>query len=96
MDVLRAAGSPLRPGDLDRSRRFYRDILGLAVYGSPAHRTIPGWSSFPAGAVRGVQACGRAAWACGHALDSGTGRPRRACPAGRNGVRVTQKPDVEL
>jgi catechol 2,3-dioxygenase-like lactoylglutathione lyase family enzyme len=22
----------LRPGDLDRSRRFYRDILGLAVY----------------------------------------------------------------
>jgi len=22
----------LRPGDLDRSRRFYRDVLGLAVY----------------------------------------------------------------
>jgi catechol 2,3-dioxygenase-like lactoylglutathione lyase family enzyme len=22
----------LRPGDLDRSRRFYRDLLGLAVY----------------------------------------------------------------
>jgi catechol 2,3-dioxygenase-like lactoylglutathione lyase family enzyme len=22
----------LRPGDLDRSRRFYRDILGLAIY----------------------------------------------------------------
>jgi len=29
----------LRPGDLDRSRRFYRDLLGLAIYrefGSPA------------------------------------------------------------
>jgi catechol 2,3-dioxygenase-like lactoylglutathione lyase family enzyme len=22
----------LRPGDLDRSRRFYCDVLGLAVY----------------------------------------------------------------
>ena len=22
----------LRPGDLDRSHRFYRDILGLAIY----------------------------------------------------------------
>jgi catechol 2,3-dioxygenase-like lactoylglutathione lyase family enzyme len=22
----------VRPGDLDRSRRFYRDVLGLAVY----------------------------------------------------------------
>jgi catechol 2,3-dioxygenase-like lactoylglutathione lyase family enzyme len=22
----------LRPGDLGRSRRFYRDVLGLAVY----------------------------------------------------------------
>src|ERR1700759_2856224 len=31
MDVL---SSPilLRPGDLDRSRCFYRDLLGLAVY----------------------------------------------------------------
>jgi predicted enzyme related to lactoylglutathione lyase len=29
----------LRPADLDRSRRFYRDVLGLAIYrefGSPA------------------------------------------------------------
>jgi catechol 2,3-dioxygenase-like lactoylglutathione lyase family enzyme len=22
----------LRPGDLDRSRRFYRDLMGLAIY----------------------------------------------------------------
>ena len=31
MDVL-SGRILLRPGDLDRSRRFYRDVLGLAVY----------------------------------------------------------------
>ena len=31
MDVL-SSRILLRPGDLDRSRRFYRDLLGLAVY----------------------------------------------------------------
>ncbi len=31
MDVL-SSGVLLRPGDLDRSRRFYRDVLGLAVH----------------------------------------------------------------
>ena len=31
MDVL-SSRILLRPGDLDRSRRFYRDVLGLAVY----------------------------------------------------------------
>ena len=31
MDVL-SSGILLGPGDLDRSRRFYRDLLGLAVY----------------------------------------------------------------
>ena len=30
MDVL-SSRFLLRPGDLDRSRRFYRDLLGLAV-----------------------------------------------------------------
>ena len=38
MDVL-SSRILLRPSDLDRSRRFYRDVLGLAVYrefGSPA------------------------------------------------------------
>jgi predicted enzyme related to lactoylglutathione lyase len=37
MDVL-SSRILLRPGDLGRSRRFYRDVLGLAVYrefGSP-------------------------------------------------------------
>lgn len=31
MDVL-SSRILLRPADLDRSRRFYRDVLGLAVY----------------------------------------------------------------
>lgn len=31
MDVL-SSRILLRPGSLDRSRRFYRDVLGLAVY----------------------------------------------------------------
>ena len=31
MDVL-SSRILLRPGNLDRSRRFYRDILGLAIY----------------------------------------------------------------
>ena len=31
MDVL-SSRILLRPGDLDRSRRFYRDMLGLAIY----------------------------------------------------------------
>src|SRR5213082_299132 len=31
MDVL-SSRILVRPSDLDRSRRFYRDILGLAVY----------------------------------------------------------------
>ena len=38
MDVL-SSRILLRPADLGRSRRFYRDVLGLAVYrefGSPA------------------------------------------------------------
>jgi catechol 2,3-dioxygenase-like lactoylglutathione lyase family enzyme len=39
----------LRPADLGRSRHFYRDVLGLAVYrefGAPGDP--PGWSSLPA------------------------------------------------
>ena len=31
MDIL-SSRILLRPGNLDRSRRFYRDVLGLAVY----------------------------------------------------------------
>ena len=31
MDIL-SSRILLRPSDLDRSRRFYRDVLGLAIY----------------------------------------------------------------
>ena len=50
----------VRPGDLDRSRRFYRDVLGLAIYrefGPPGDPGVvfflgpglPGISGHPAG-----------------------------------------------
>jgi catechol 2,3-dioxygenase-like lactoylglutathione lyase family enzyme len=32
----------LRPSDLDRSRRFYRDVLGLAIYREFGPREDPG------------------------------------------------------
>ena len=35
----------LRPSDLDRSRRFYRDALGLAIYREFGPRRIPAWCS---------------------------------------------------
>jgi predicted enzyme related to lactoylglutathione lyase len=37
----------LRPGDLDRSRRFYRDVLGLAVYREFGPPGDPGVVFFP-------------------------------------------------
>jgi catechol 2,3-dioxygenase-like lactoylglutathione lyase family enzyme len=42
MDVL-SSRILLRPSDLDRSRRFYRDMLGLAIYREFGPRTIPEW-----------------------------------------------------
>ena len=44
MDVLRSR-ILLRPGDLDRSRRFYRDVMAWPFTGSSARRAIPGWCS---------------------------------------------------
>jgi catechol 2,3-dioxygenase-like lactoylglutathione lyase family enzyme len=41
MDVL-SSRILLRPGDPDRSRRFYRDVLGLAVYREFGPRDDPG------------------------------------------------------
>jgi len=32
----------LRPSDLDRSRRFYRDVLGVAIYREFGHPDDPG------------------------------------------------------
>ncbi len=44
----------LRPADLGRSLRFYRDVLGLAIYRESGLRIIPGWCSFSA---RGCWRC---------------------------------------
>jgi hypothetical protein len=41
----------LRPGDLDRIRRFCRDVLGLATYRELSPRMIPPLAD--AAAVRG-------------------------------------------
>ena len=48
MDVL-SSRTLLRPADLDRSRRFYRDILGLAVYREFGDRDDPGLVFFLGG-----------------------------------------------
>jgi catechol 2,3-dioxygenase-like lactoylglutathione lyase family enzyme len=37
----------LRPSDLDRSRRFYRDVLGLAIYREFGSPEDPGAVFFP-------------------------------------------------
>jgi catechol 2,3-dioxygenase-like lactoylglutathione lyase family enzyme len=37
----------LRPSDLDRSRRFYRDVLGLAIYREFGPPEDPGVVFFP-------------------------------------------------
>ena len=46
MDVL-SSRILLRPRDLDRSRRFYRDVLGLAVYREFGAPDDPGGVFFP-------------------------------------------------
>jgi catechol 2,3-dioxygenase-like lactoylglutathione lyase family enzyme len=45
MDVL-SSRILLRPSDLDRSRRFYRDVLGLAIYREFGPPDDPGVVSF--------------------------------------------------
>ena len=46
MDVLSSRILP-RPGDLDRSRRFYRDLLGLAICREFGPPDDPGLVFFP-------------------------------------------------
>ena len=46
MDIL-GSRILLRPGDLDRSRRFYRDVLGLTVYREFGPPDDPGVVFFP-------------------------------------------------
>ena len=46
MDVL-SSRILLRPSDLDRSRRFYRDLLGLVIYREFGPPDNPGAVFFP-------------------------------------------------
>jgi catechol 2,3-dioxygenase-like lactoylglutathione lyase family enzyme len=67
MDVL-ASRILLRPANLDRTQRFYRDVLGLAVFrefGDPAH---PGIVFFLGGGFLEVSGSGVATDRAGVAL----------------------------
>jgi catechol 2,3-dioxygenase-like lactoylglutathione lyase family enzyme len=46
VDILSSRILP-RPSDLDRSRRFYRDVLGLAIYRKFGPPDDPGAVFFP-------------------------------------------------
>jgi len=54
----------LRPGDLDRSRRFYRAILSLAVYRESGPPDDPWMAFFPGQGL--LEVCGQAAGPPGH------------------------------
>jgi predicted enzyme related to lactoylglutathione lyase len=56
----------LRPADLDRSRRFYRDVLGLAVYREFGPPGDPGVVFFLGQGL--LEVAGRAAGPSGHSM----------------------------
>ena len=65
MDVL-SSRILLRPSDLDRSRRFYRDVLGLAIYREIGPPDDPGMVFFLGQGL--LEVSGRAAGPPGHAV----------------------------
>ena len=65
MDVL-SSRILLRPSDLDRSRRFYRDVLGLAIYREFGPPDDPGMVFFLGQGL--LEVSGRAAGPAGHAV----------------------------
>jgi predicted enzyme related to lactoylglutathione lyase len=95
MDVL-SSRILLRPADPDRSRRFYQDVLGLAIYrefGSPAD---PGVVFFLGSGL--LEVSGRAAGPAGDSVmiwlqvrDIHAERERLAAA----GVRVLREPTTE-
>jgi catechol 2,3-dioxygenase-like lactoylglutathione lyase family enzyme len=56
----------LRPSDLDRSRRFYRDVLGLAIYREFGPPDDPGVVFFLGPGL--LEVSGRAAGPAGHSV----------------------------
>ena len=65
MDVL-SSRILLRPSDLDRSRRFYRDVLGLAIYWEFGPVDDPGVVFFLGLGLPGVS--GHTAGPAGHSV----------------------------
>jgi catechol 2,3-dioxygenase-like lactoylglutathione lyase family enzyme len=63
VDILSSRILP-RPGDLDHSRRFYRDILSLAVSRESGPPDDPWMVFFPGQEL--VEVCGHAAGPPGH------------------------------
>jgi catechol 2,3-dioxygenase-like lactoylglutathione lyase family enzyme len=74
----------LRPGDLDRSRRFYRDLPGLAVYRDFGLPDDPGLVFSPARGYPRSPGTRPASRALGDDLDPGPRGARQARPAGRS------------
>ena len=65
MDVL-SSRILLRPSDLDRSRRFYRDVLGLAIYREFGPPDDPGMVFFLGQGL--LEVSGHAAGPAGHSV----------------------------
>ena len=65
MDVL-SSRILLRPSDLDRSRRFYRDVLGLAIYREFGPPDNPGVVFFLGPGL--LEVSGHAAGSPGHSV----------------------------
>ena len=82
MDVL-SSRILLRPSSLDRSRRFYRDLLGLAIYREFGPPDDPGLVFFLGQGLLEVS---------GHVSCPAVPLPVRACPA--LGSSVTKEPGI--
>jgi catechol 2,3-dioxygenase-like lactoylglutathione lyase family enzyme len=95
MDVL-SSRILLRPSDLDRSRRFYRDVLGLAIYREFGPQEDPGVVFFLGQGL--LEVSGRAAGPVGRAMmiwiqvrDVRAEHSRLAAA----GVRIVREPATE-
>ncbi len=95
MDIL-SSRILLRPGDLSRSRRFYRDVLGLAVYREFGPPDDPGVVFFLGPGL--LEVSGRAAGPPGRSVmiwiqvrDVRAEHARLAAA----GVPVIQEPEIE-
>ena len=86
----------LRPADLGRSRRFYRDVLGLAVYREFGPPEDPGVVFFLGSGLlevsgRGAGPLGRSVMIWLQVRDVGAEHERLAAA----GVRILREPAVE-